>query len=209
VVWRRLEWLTLDHHRMTDRISVLADQVRALHQELDDDIQAFQAATGLHCRFGCGRCCLKPDIEATPLEFLPLAVELYREGKAEAWLESLATNGPVCQIFNADQAGAGKCTRYSDRGMICRLFGYSARRNKYGAKEIITCTIIKDEQAVAYSEASEKVAEGMAVPLAANYYSRLRGIDPALGSVPLPINKAIARALEMVLDFYYYQSQQS
>ena len=207
--WRRLEWLTLDHCCMTDRISVLADQVRVLHQALDEDIQAFQSVTGLHCRFGCGRCCLKPDIEATPLEFLPLAVELYREGKAETWLKSLAGSGPVCQVFNADQTGAGKCTRYADRGMICRLFGYSARRNKYGAKEIITCTIIKDEQAGAYSAASEKVAEGMAVPLAADYYSRLRGIDPALGSVPLPINKAIARALETVLDFYYYQSQQS
>lgn len=195
--------------RMTDRMTELSRQVSGLHQELDEDIQSFQSATGLHCRFGCGKCCLKPDIEATPLEFLPLALELYREGQADAWLESIASGGSVCAVFNAEQEGAGKCSRYHDRGMICRLFGYSARRNKYGAKDLITCSIIKEEQVQSFSMATIKIGEGLPVPIAADYYARLRGIDPVLGSVQLPINKAISRALETVIGYYYYQGQES
>ncbi|MFZ9982304.1 MAG: hypothetical protein ACO3FI_09765, partial [Cyclobacteriaceae bacterium] len=95
-----------------DRIQNLVNQVRSLHAELDSEIRAFQNASGLHCLTGCGKCCLKPDIEATPLEFLPLAMSLYREGLAEEWLQSTASGDSICRVFNEGQAGQGKCTRY-------------------------------------------------------------------------------------------------
>lgn len=190
-----------------DRISAMTTKVRALHQELDHAISDFQDASGLHCLFGCGKCCLKPDIEATPLEFLPLAVSLYREGIAEEWIDSVLTEGPVCKVFNEEQGGAGKCSRYADRGMICRLFGYSARKNKYGRKEILTCSIIKEEQAGSYNKASDAVNADLDIPLATDYYTRLSGIEPDLGSTLLPVNQAIHRALEVVLTYYHYRSE--
>ena len=189
-----------------DRISSMANKVRDLHRDLDHAISDFQDASGLHCLFGCGKCCLKPDIEATPLEFLPLAESLFREGKAVEWMDTVLNEGPVCKVFNKEQGGAGKCSRYADRGMICRLFGYSARKNKYGRKEILTCSIIKEEQTGSFQNASDAVNAELNIPMATDYYTRLSGIDPDLGGALLPINQAIHRALEVVVSYYHYRS---
>ena len=188
-----------------DRIQNLVNQVRSLHAELDAEIRSFQSASGLHCLSGCGKCCLKPDIEATPLEFLPLALSLYRQGVAEEWLKSVESGDSICKVYNEGQSGQGKCTQYQDRGMICRLFGYSARKNKYSKKELITCQIIKENQREAFEEASSRINEGMEVPGAADFYARLRAIDSALGGGQFPVNKAIAMALDVVMTYYFYK----
>src|SRR5215204_1577058 len=116
----------------------LSDKVAAVEtvfNQLDTAIASFQSSTGMHCKFGCGKCCFKADIEATSLEFLPFALHLYKEGKAEEWYEKLvASDIQICHILNPTQAGAGLCTEYKHRGLICRLFGYSARTTKYDKK---------------------------------------------------------------------------
>ena len=71
-------------------MKTLTGKVRAVQRvylKLDREIAKVQLESGLHCISGCGECCKKPDIEATPLEFLPLALHLYDEGKAEKFLE--------------------------------------------------------------------------------------------------------------------------
>src|SRR5690349_12554142 len=120
--------------------------VEELFQRLDDEIAKFQSGSGLHCKFGCGKCCFKPDIEATTLEFLPFAYHLYKTNRAFEWLEKLkSSDSSLCLILNPTQNGAGLCSEYTYRGMICRLFGYSARTNKYSKPELVTCQIIKTE----------------------------------------------------------------
>ena len=56
-------------------------------EKLDQEIATFQSWSGLHCGWGCGKCCFKPDIEATILEFLPFAFYLHQQDKAFEWLE--------------------------------------------------------------------------------------------------------------------------
>jgi uncharacterized protein len=180
--------------------------VEAVFQELDQEIATFQASSALHCKFGCGKCCFKADIEATILEFIPFAHHLYKNNEAESWYEKLKGNdSPLCLILNPDQSGAGLCSQYAYRGLICRLFGYSARINKYEKKELITCQIIKTEQAENYKLAETKVNEGGKVPVMSHYYMQLRNIDPALATTFLPINKAMKAALEQVLSYYAYR----
>jgi hypothetical protein len=62
--------------------------VKAVFEKLDKEIAAFQSWSGLHCKFGCGKCCTKPDIEATILEFLPFIyftkINLQRSG-SRSW----------------------------------------------------------------------------------------------------------------------------
>src|SRR5690606_28194775 len=100
--------------------------VEEVMSSLDAAVQSFQIWSGLGCKTGCGKCCTKADIEATVLEFLPLAKYLYSTGEAETWLEKLSGNSSEwCALL--DQAAlAGMCTNYKYRGLICRLFGYSA-----------------------------------------------------------------------------------
>src|SRR5262249_36503677 len=100
--------------------------VEAVFEKLDGEILKFQNETSLHCKFGCGKCCFKPDIEATTLEFLPFAFHLYRANEAEHWLSQLTTSdADICLILNPTQGGAGLCSQYHHRGLICRLFGYA------------------------------------------------------------------------------------
>jgi Fe-S-cluster containining protein len=188
-------------------LEVKVAAVEEVFQKLDQHIAGFQSWSSLHCKFGCGKCCFKPDIEATILEFLPFALHLYKNNQAEEWLNKLnETDSSVCLIVNPTQAGAGLCTEYPHRGLICRLFGYSARTNKYSKKELVTCQIIKTEQASAYHQAQTKIEnDEEGVPVMNQYYMQLHGIDFELTRDFYPINTAIRKAIETVLQYYAYR----
>lgn len=180
--------------------------VEHVFEKLDQEIAGFQNWSGLHCKFGCGKCCFKPDIEATILEFLPFAHFLYKEGRAEQWLDQLTTtDSTICLILNPTQEGAGLCTQYKHRGLICRLFGYSARTNKYGTRELVTCQIIKTEQATAYENAVQEITQEGTVPVMSQYYMQLHSIDFELAREFFPINVAMRKAVETVLQYYAYR----
>lgn len=187
----------------------LGDKIAAVQEvfgDLDKDIASFQSRTSIHCKFGCGKCCFKPDIEATILEFLPFAYHLYREGSALAWHEKLGNqHESLCLILNPTQPGAGLCSEYVYRGLICRLFGYSARVNKYNKKELVTCQIIKTEQAEAYRKAVDDIESGGEVPVMSQYYMKLHAIDVDLTRDFYPINRAIQKAIETVMHYYAYR----
>lgn len=181
-------------------------QVEFVFEKLDFEISQFQNSTTLHCKFGCGKCCFKPDIEATTLEFLPFAYHLHQLNLAEIWLEKLQANtSSLCAILDSSQSGAGLCSQYKHRGLICRLFGFSARTNKYAQRELVTCQLIKTEQKERFEEAKAKIEEGLEVPIMSNYYMQLHAIDFELTREFYPINRAISKAIETVLQYYAYR----
>lgn len=185
--------------------------VEKLYGELQQAISTFQSNTGLHCVSGCGLCCQKPDIEASILEFLPFAYHLYINGKADEWLEKMEHHqgDHLCALFAPlhTDVQKGMCSQYLYRGMICRLFGFSATMNKYGQPILSTCKIIKTGQAHHYEEASQAVSEGLQIPVMRNYYSRLCNIDHRLTEKFYPINQAILYAIETVLAYYAYRGK--
>jgi hypothetical protein len=85
------------------------------------------------------------------------------------------------------------------------LFGYSARTTKYGTKELVTCQIIKTEQTVAFEKAESEIEKGSAVPVMSDFYMQLHAIDPDLSRDFYPINQAIRKAIESVLQYYAYR----
>lgn len=190
-----------------------SQEVRRVFEELDAEIKVFIDASQIGCISGCGFCCANPKVSASVLEFLPLAFDLYDKGKAEAALTLLeAKSGDEsCIVYKATSldGAMGFCSDYQNRGMICRLFGSSARRNRLEKKEIITCKKIKEAKKNEYDAASLAVNEGMQVPLSGDAYSRLYNIDFQLTSEQMPINKAIQKALEAVLRFKYYEGSEA
>ena len=183
--------------------------VEKIFVDLDQEIAKFQSDSSLHCKWGCGKCCFKPDVEATILEFLPFALYLYQQDNAERWLAQLKdSDSTICMILNPTQAGAGLCSQYPHRGLICRLFGYSARMNKYGKPELVTCQIIKTEQSDACRSAEKRIDEGGPVPVMSHYYMQLHAIDADLSRDFFPINEAIQRAIETVLHYYTYREEE-
>jgi hypothetical protein len=148
-------------------------------------------------------------VPASALEFLPLAFDLYEKGLAEELAAQLAADKSkgVCVVYRAQSADLSKgfCGNYAKRGLICRVFGASARKNnKTNLKELITCKLLKAERPEAFQEVTTRINSDLDIPLAPAYYTRLKDVDEALSALH-PVNEAILLALELVLRYQYYQ----
>jgi hypothetical protein len=184
-------------------------QVEELFNRLEKEITVFKSETKLDCRLGCGKCCSKPEIDASPLEFLPWALHLFLNGKAEEVLLELDNSSiSTCHIYRPLallEEFNGSCSNYRYRGLICRLFGFAANRDKYGKLRLATCTIIKEEQQENYNTTEEAIGKGLYVPIFTDYYMQLAQIDYRMGTTLLPINEALKMAIEEVLHYYAYR----
>lgn len=191
-------------------LSAKVKEVERLFKALDEDIAQFQQKSKLGCISGCGECCKKPDIEATVLEMLPHAYYLYKNKRAdEQWEKLKEYNSSICIIFTSPGGEQkGFCSEYTTRGFICRLFGFSAVLTKEGQPSLATCKYIKTSQAQAYQEAVESIKRGEHVPVMSEYYMKLYAIDANLSTKFYPINTAIQLAIEEVLSYFAYRSDE-
>lgn len=201
----RLAYLTKKRMAIEHKVRL----VEELFDKLELEIKAFQTETHLHCNAGCGKCCSTPNIDASPLEFLPWAFHLFLNGQAE---ETLAVLGNLstknCFIYHplsVLQYQKGSCREYRYRGLICRLFGYGATTDKFGKLRLATCTIIKEEQNQNFTAAELAINNGKSVPIFTDYYMQLAQIDLRMGITLLPINEALKMAIEEVLHYYAYR----
>lgn len=185
-----------------------SEAVKEVFRELDAESQQFHAESGMGCISGCGFCCANPEIPASPLEFLPLAFDLYEKGIAEDIANRLAMEDQPgnCMVYRSQKEDVTKgfCGNYTHRGLICRLFGASARKTKYGQKDLITCKILKAQKAEAFEKTSSRINSDLEIPMATAYYTRLKDVDESL-THQYPVNQAILMALELVLRFKFYE----
>lgn len=182
--------------------------VERIFRALGKDIHKFQQATGIHCIEGCGVCCTKTGIEAAPLEFLPLAYQLFVQHRAWEIFEMLSRNDADERCIFYDRIGLpgkpGRCTEHPYRGLICRLFGYSASTDRSGNLRFSTCRPIKDENPDRYTSINHAVSEGLPIPRGQYYYMMLSAVDASLMTYH-PINTAIKKSIETVLSYYSYR----
>jgi len=185
--------------------------VEVLFVELEEQSKQFHEEAGMGCISGCGFCCSNPEVPASALEFLPLAFDLYEKGIAEELAAQLAEGKSkgVCVVYRAQSADLSKgfCGNYTKRGLICRVFGASARKNnKTNQNELITCKLLKAAHPDAFQNVTLRINADLDIPLAPAYYTRLKDIDEVLSALH-PVNEAILLALELVLRFQYYETE--
>ncbi|MBT30057.1 MAG: hypothetical protein CMO01_10395 [Thalassobius sp.] len=187
-------------------------QVQKVFEKLEYEVTQLQKNTGIYCLTSCGQCCTKPNIEASVLEFLPLAFDLFLRKETTQFKEQvLQTDLAICHLFNPlslkpnNNYIIGKCTHYQYRALVCRLFSYASIRNKVGQKKLSTCKLIKgtfpDE--VAKLDQPEEIE---LIPNYSNYFQQLVQIDFRLSQEFHPINKAILRAIDEVESYYSYRN---
>jgi uncharacterized protein len=179
----------------------IADQVSELFSEIDRQTQAFQTATGLHCPSGCGKCCENEHVEVTVLDCLPLAIDLFDQGKGEFWLTQFAeSKRNSCLFYQPDSrlAGNGQCLQYAGRPLLCRTFGFATVRNKVGGPELAVCSVHRATQPEIVERSQESITAGLPAPNFADLAMQLGAIDPAIGNRRYPINQAMQQALERV-----------
>ena len=182
--------------------------VEKIFRALGRDIEKFQRTTGFHCIEGCGVCCMKSGVEASPLEFLPLAYRLFQERRAMEVFEILSRDDveDICIFFDRlwDASKPGRCLEHPRRGLICRLFGFSGTVDRNGMSRFSTCRPLKELQPDGYLETNRRVVEGLPIPRGEYYYMMLKAVDPDLMRY-YPINTAIKKSLETVLGYYSYR----
>ena len=170
-----------------------------LYSHVDKLVAEFQITSGLRCPSGCGSCCQTSDVEATVPEMLPLAVEIFRDGQAEYWLERLKDpeRSFRCALFSENRVGNGDgyCRYYAQRPVLCRLFGFSSVRNRNGKKILALCRQMKQFSPEIVGQALEISDQA---PCFSEIYTWVYDLDPAQGARPLPINMALAAAIERV-----------
>lgn len=175
------------------------DAVETLYFQIDRETAAFSAATGVACPGGCGRCCAKESVEATLLEMLPMARALFRSGLVDIWADSiLAAPSPGrCLVFEPDAAvdGNGRCRWYGWRPLVCRLFGFAARKDKHGIAAFRACRELVNEGAPLV--AALAVSNGLAVPVFASYHLQISSLHATLGSPFMAANKAFQQAVNL------------
>jgi Fe-S-cluster containining protein len=197
---------------MDDSIENRVRLVEMLFRNLDVEIIDFQKETKLACIAGCGKCCSTPEIDASPLEFLPWAFHVFLNGQAEEILSELEQNKTAtCFLYrpkSLEEFTLGNCSNYKYRGLICRLFGFGATTDKYGKLRIATCNIIKEGQKDKYDAATNAINTinaNVSIPIFTEYYMQLSHIDFKLGNIFQPVNIAMKTALEEVLHYYAYR----
>jgi len=178
------------------------NRIQELFHKLDDEIEIFKTKTSLGCVNGCGRCCENPDVCATVVEVMPLAYEIWNKGHAEMFLEKIRVDQKGwCIFYQTDPAiaGNGRCSVYPWRPLICRLFGYAAKKDKHGQAGLVTCSTMKNHCAPEYQTTTERLTVGsLSAPMMQEYAMQVFNIDPSLGQEQMPINQAVAIAIEKV-----------
>lgn len=176
-------------------------RVLAVYRDLDAAVAAFAARTGLGCPRGCGHCCRSEEVEATVLECIPLAFELFRAAQAELLLDRLEKIGddPRCALYRSDytEAGLWGCSQYHFRPVVCRLFGFAGNRDRDGIPRLAMCRVMKERSGPA--AAGPAMADGDApMPLFSDAGLHITALHPGLGTVRMPINTALSEALRKV-----------
>ncbi len=183
-------------------IAALVCRVRELYDDVDVRFSLFRRTTGIDCPSACGLCCMYPRVEATVLEFLPLAKKLWDNGSAFDVYRSIDPGETIC-VFHGRAEGQtrGMCTEYAHRGFICRTFGYQLVRRESGPK-LGSCRILEQTHAerIAALTAADLIRF---LPFVQDLREQLRRIAPALADEKMPVNKVIRRAIEVVFESGY------
>lgn len=178
-------------------------RVQKVLKEASLHTDQFQKISQMGCSPSCSLCCLKKDIFASPLEFLPFAYHLFQNEKAEIFYDELNTRetNSICGVFTPVSLSGWGCAEYEHRGLICRLFGYSTSPDKMNQKRMVSCKTLKETPA--YQQL--KQANLLKAPSFPDYYMKLAAIDWQLANESLPINQAIKQAIELVVTYFSYR----
>jgi len=182
-------------------------EVNEVYREIEEQMALITSKSKIKCPDFCNLCCNKNDIEASPIEFFPLAAAIYESGDIDDILIRLDESDKTgyCVLFSPDawKEGNWACQYYNNRGLICRLFGFGYRLNREGFPELVTCKYLKENFSSAMErELKSGLESNDSIPIFRNYSMKLFSIDPDLALQQLPINKAIRVALEKMYFHY-------
>lgn len=183
--------LKLSHYNKQRILEILK-----IYREIEKKSLLFNKSSGVYCPDGCGECCNNPDVEVSTLEVLPLAMHLWKTGKALETLEILDTTidkKAPCIFFKKDErvSWKGRCIVYKYRFLVCRLFGYYKTKDKNGNYTWGACRILKRNYPNIVMNRSE-------IPAISEYSMRILSLSTDFEGRLLPVNLAVKHAIESI-----------
>ena len=115
--------------------------VNQLYNRLDLRTHLFASEYGITCPSGCGSCCQNYEPEISSAEANYAAAWII---KSNAGLSSLFKNiseRKTCIFFNPQSPD--HCMIYNARPLMCRAFGFSGVKDKYGNHKYKTCGLME------------------------------------------------------------------
>ena len=179
--------------------------ILAILKEMGEVFHHFQKETQLECLSGCGKCCLFPDIESTPLECLPLVYDFYSRGELDSLKARIESSTLTCAMWEGNtESGKGQCTAYEVRPSICRMFGVSGYFDKNRKVTLSVCKLIKENSPhQIWTSNQNRTADN--TPMMAHWYTRIQTLGNADDLRRLPINDAIFEAIKIVELYSQYE----
>lgn len=185
----------------------ISGEIDQAYEEMTKEFSTFQFQSGFICPDTCGKCCKNPDIEATPLEMLPMGFYLYDNNLIDENFCSKLDQSAICTSYkflnrNGDK---GFCSHYSVRPSVCRMFGVAGYKSKNGEHKLSTCKVLKrgNSEKIYELEKRKEVA-----PLMSTWSTKIRLMDIQLGSKYYPINQALKIVLEEILTLSIYEKEE-
>ncbi len=179
----------------------LEGQVRDLYLQADNAVDVYQLASGLACVSGCTNCCYSEKVEATVLEMIPAAFHLFNTNQAELLIKRLHQDESLqrCIFFRPDlcRPETGGCSQYSERALVCRLFGFAGSVDRNGQERLARCR---------HMEMSPKDDSIGLMPLFQTFGMALTALHPGFGTIRKPINRALYEALVKIGLYLEYSS---
>jgi Fe-S-cluster containining protein len=179
------------------KLEDLCQHISEHYRLMSEAFGSAQTSAGLRCPTDCGKCCTTPTIEASVMEMLPMALELFHQGEAEEMLTELGTRDlSTCVLlerFTADGA-RGWCRMYAQRPSVCRMFGVGAVLRKDDERELSLC---RELRTLFTSEVAR--IDKAQMPLMSEWGLRGLQIHPDFLRERRPISIALCMALEKVL----------
>jgi len=172
---------------MTDLFATTA-LVQAKLDSIAAAVQRFATKAGLSCPTGCGACCHSPEVEAMPVELLPMANHILASGV------NVETSGLTCPMFRPDAQNKmlGRCGAYQFRPSICRIFPYGFSRDKNGGFRWRQCSKMENP-AASINAAIQDVLAGNGVSYEVARHSP-QDLAPNMAET-MPINAALSQAV--------------
>lgn len=182
---------------LSDRDLEKIESIWEVFREVEAASDAFRTLTGVRCPDRCGECCTRSKVEASTLEMMPLAMDLWEKGEAEFWLEKIAgsAESTACVFYKAEPENPlrGRCGIYEMRPLVCRLFGFFMARNKHGQLVYTGCRVIKQKDPEMHRKAVELLSMEQHLSAYTDFAIRTVGLDS--GAATMPVNKAASAAL--------------
>lgn len=174
-------------------------QLQSVYDEMGKTFSRFQTSSNLTCLKGCSQCCLNPEIEATPLEMIPMALKIYELGLFEIYYEQLKDSEAKACIIKTENG----CGLYHERPPICRMFGAAGLLDKHKKLKLSVCKFIKTENEELLKSLNE--SPPLETPIMSDWVNQVHSLHPDLIKNRQPINKSLKEALERVQTVIDYK----